>query len=193
MNEEDQGLKPKYTSPKGKDMNISESVEVPNAAILNDMTPDGHKEESKKNEVEDQSTILNLSLAKDMVVAVNPSKKDVTCNIRATKNMSVVISPKNDQLLKMPKISVNKSLIPKPVKNKLVNQEVVHDEEGNNAKKGRDLDEESAVQNFMNVARQGDFSPRQIEKGKSVDKGRTKQKTIILVFKALGENENDCI
>nr|XP_009587917.1 uncharacterized protein LOC104085557 [Nicotiana tomentosiformis] len=39
----------------------------------------------------------------------------------------------------------------------------------------KDLDEDSTPQNFLNVARQGDLSPRHIEKVKSVAKGRKKQ------------------
>lgn len=36
------------------------------------------------------------------------------------------------------------------------------------------LDEQSTAKNFLNVARQGDLSPRHIEKGKSTIKGRNK-------------------
>lgn len=64
------------------------------------------------------------------------------------------------------------SLIPKPVKSQLVNQ-VEHD--GDRAIGGKDMDEESTAQNLLNIARQGDLSPRQIEKGKSTGKGRKKQ------------------
>lgn len=47
--------------------------------------------------------------------------------------------------------------------------------EGNRENKGKDLDEKSTAQNFINVARQGDLSPRQVDKGRSNDKGRKKQ------------------
>lgn len=40
---------------------------------------------------------------------------------------------------------------------------------------GKDLDKESTTQNFLNVARQGDLSPRHMEQGKSAAKGRKKQ------------------
>lgn len=39
---------------------------------------------------------------------------------------------------------------------------------------GKDLDEESSAQNFRNIARQGDLSPRHNNKGKSATKGRNK-------------------
>lgn len=39
----------------------------------------------------------------------------------------------------------------------------------------KDLDEESTAQNCLNVAKQGDLSPRHIEKVKSAVKGRKKQ------------------
>lgn len=42
-------------------------------------------------------------------------------------------------------------------------------------KSGKDLDEESTTQNFLNVAKRGDISPRLIEKVKSAAKGRRKQ------------------
>lgn len=40
---------------------------------------------------------------------------------------------------------------------------------------GKDLDEKSTAQNFINVARQGDISPRQMEKGKAAAKGKKKK------------------
>lgn len=45
----------------------------------------------------------------------------------------------------------------------------------NMEKSGKDLDEESTTQNFLNVAKRGDISPRLIEKVKSAAKGRRKQ------------------
>lgn len=40
--------------------------------------------------------------------------------------------------------------------------------------KGRDLDEESTCQNFKNVARQADISPRHMDQGKSAGSGNKK-------------------
>lgn len=40
---------------------------------------------------------------------------------------------------------------------------------------GHDMDQEYTNQNFQNIARQGDLSPRQIEKAKSAAKGKKKQ------------------
>lgn len=56
----------------------------------------------------------------------------------------------------------------------MVPQQQERDEE-NIKIKGKDLDEESTAQNIINVARQGDISPRHIEKGKSAAKGNKKQ------------------
>ncbi|XP_070022141.1 uncharacterized protein [Nicotiana sylvestris] len=46
--------------------------------------------------------------------------------------------------------------------------------EDKDARAGQDLDEESTTQNFQNVARQGDLSPRIVEKAKSAAKERKK-------------------
>lgn len=40
---------------------------------------------------------------------------------------------------------------------------------------GKVMDEESIAHNFLNIAKQGDLSPRHIEKVKSAAKGRKKQ------------------
>lgn len=48
------------------------------------------------------------------------------------------------------------------------------------------MDEESAAQNFMNVARRGNLSPRQIESGKLAGRGRKKQTKEIPSVQAVG-------
>lgn len=50
-----------------------------------------------------------------------------------------------------------------------------HDQVDHAEQKGRDIDEESTAQNFLNVAKKGDLSPRLIEIVKSATKGRKKQ------------------
>lgn len=59
-------------------------------------------------------------------------------------------------------------------------------DDGNITGKGKDLDEESTAQNFMNVARQGDLSPRLIAKGKSTGKCRKKQQKDITNIQPTG-------
>ncbi|XP_070017818.1 uncharacterized protein [Nicotiana sylvestris] len=49
-----------------------------------------------------------------------------------------------------------------------------HDQVGHAEHKGRDMDEESTTQNFLNVAKQGDLSPRLIDIVKSATKGKKK-------------------
>lgn len=75
----------------------------------------------------------------------------------------------------MIKDNAAKILIPKPTKNQIAAAEQQKKMEDNTGGKGRDLDVESTSQNFMNIARQGDLSPKHIEKGKSVGRGRKKQ------------------
>lgn len=54
-------------------------------------------------------------------------------------------------------------------------QHLATHEENQYEGRGKDFDEESTTQNFMNMARQGDLSPRHMDKVKSVGKGRKKQ------------------
>lgn len=49
------------------------------------------------------------------------------------------------------------------------------EDDDQHARGGKDLYEESTAQNFRNAARQGDISPRFVEKGKSIGKSRRKQ------------------
>lgn len=70
---------------------------------------------------------------------------------------------------------VNSFLVQKPVKTHIVTHLQQGEVHGNLEVQGKDLDEEYTIQNFINIARQGDISPRQIEKGKSTGKGRKKQ------------------
>ncbi|XP_009803099.2 uncharacterized protein [Nicotiana sylvestris] len=50
-----------------------------------------------------------------------------------------------------------------------------HDQVNHEELKGRDMDEESTAQKFLNVVKQGDLSPRLIELVKSATKGKKKQ------------------
>ncbi|XP_019257603.1 PREDICTED: uncharacterized protein LOC109235805 [Nicotiana attenuata] len=68
-----------------------------------------------------------------------------------------------------------RSLIPNPIGNQI---EFPVENEGNADNlegKGRDLDAESTCQNFRNIAKQGDLSPRYLDKGKSVGRGKKGQ------------------
>nr|XP_016509082.1 PREDICTED: uncharacterized protein LOC107826604 [Nicotiana tabacum] len=73
------------------------------------------------------------------------------------------------------KAKVEKSPILIPMRNQLAAQQKDHGNNENVGGKWRDMDEESTARNFMNVARQGDLSPREIEKGKSAGRGKKKQ------------------
>ncbi|XP_070040273.1 uncharacterized protein [Nicotiana tomentosiformis] len=64
------------------------------------------------------------------------------------------------------KENVSKNLIPKSFKNQLTTKDVQAEDEDTQLRKGKDLDAESTTQNFMHVARQGDISPRKMEKGR---------------------------
>lgn len=78
-----------------------------------------------------------------------------------------------------------KAIVPKPWKNQITKQQQGSPEEENDARSGKDIDEESTLKKFMNVERQGDLSPRNILKVKSVGKGKKRQQKKILVSLAL--------
>ncbi|XP_016484601.1 uncharacterized protein LOC107805125 [Nicotiana tabacum] len=66
------------------------------------------------------------------------------------------------------------TLIPKHVRTELGTQVNTKEYVGILGTDGKDLDDESTTQNFLNIARQGDISPRQMEKGKLAGRGRKK-------------------
>lgn len=69
------------------------------------------------------------------------------------------------------------SLISKIVKNQLATMEGNNNNNGDEESTevtGKYMDEEYTIQNFQNVARQGDLSPRLIDRGKTTGKGRKK-------------------
>lgn len=70
---------------------------------------------------------------------------------------------------------ISKSLIPKPIKNQLVPNENNGEDTEKLRGAGKDMDEESTTQNFQNVTRKGDLSPRHVDRRKSVGQGRKKQ------------------
>lgn len=66
------------------------------------------------------------------------------------------------------------------------------EEENKEDTHGQDMDEESTAQNFKHIARQGDLSPRVMDKVKSAGRGkkRNTKKTLVsrvLVFKQEGQ------
>ncbi|XP_019231592.1 PREDICTED: uncharacterized protein LOC109212408 [Nicotiana attenuata] len=81
----------------------------------------------------------------------------------------------NNNNVDQPKANEDKLMMHKSTKNQIATTEQQKDMEDDTSSKGRDLDAESTCQNFRNVARQGDISPRFMEKGKSAGRGRKKQ------------------
>lgn len=73
------------------------------------------------------------------------------------------------------KDNTSKNTIPKPIKNQVMVREHYNEDEENQLGRRRDLDRRSSTQNFRNVARQGDLSPRYMEKTKSAGRGRKKK------------------
>lgn len=73
------------------------------------------------------------------------------------------------------KENASKSLIQKPIKTQMVAHWEDKGYEENLGVMGRDLDEETSAQNFLNVAKQADLSPRLIDKGRSTCRGKKKQ------------------
>lgn len=69
----------------------------------------------------------------------------------------------------------NYIVVPKPIKNQLSRQHQMVEEENNGERIGKDMDEETTTQNFTNIARQCDLSPRQIDKVNSFGRGKKKQ------------------
>ncbi|XP_070048975.1 uncharacterized protein [Nicotiana tomentosiformis] len=65
-----------------------------------------------------------------------------------------------------------------------INQMMTQDKNGEEEEifraKGKDMDEESTFQNFMNVTRHGDLSPRHMENGKSVNTKRAFERIITI-------------
>lgn len=84
------------------------------------------------------------------------------------------------------KETTNKHMMLKFTKYQIPTAEQQKDMEDDTTSKGKDLDAESTCQNFRNVARQGDISPRFMEKGKSVGRGRKKHAKEVPSVQPLG-------
>ncbi|XP_070032135.1 uncharacterized protein [Nicotiana tomentosiformis] len=97
-------------------------------------------------------------------------------------NAQPPVQPKNtvpleSTQLKLQKKGEEQAMVPKLQKPNTVDALGVNDANDVDEEVDRtckDLDQESTAQNFLNVARQGDLSPRHIEKAKSAAKGRKK-------------------
>ncbi|XP_019246470.1 PREDICTED: uncharacterized protein DDB_G0290685-like [Nicotiana attenuata] len=83
----------------------------------------------------------------------------------------------NSAQLQTSNMQSDQDVLPISQANIVVPQRTMEVEEqlGHAKKTGRDMDEESSIQNILNVAKQGDLSPRHIEQVKSAAKGRRKQ------------------
>lgn len=77
--------------------------------------------------------------------------------------------------LKLQKKIEEHAMAPKPRKSNIVAALGDNDVDDQVDRLGKDLDAKSTTQNFLNVAKQGDLSPRHIDKVKTTAKGRKKQ------------------
>lgn len=69
----------------------------------------------------------------------------------------------------------DKCLTIKTAKNQMTVKDVQAEDEDSQMGKGKDLDAESTTQNFMHVTRQGNISPRPMDKGRSAGRGKKRQ------------------
>jgi len=111
-----------------------------------------------------------------LVTHVNPG--DGTSSMIQKANPRVI----TDSIQKK---NISKNLIPKPIHNQLIVQDNA-EEEQLKRNKGKNMDAESTTQNFINVSRKGDISPRQIETGKSAVRGKKKQPRVTFVVQVTG-------
>lgn len=93
----------------------------------------------------------------------------------AGKQLPMVASSPSNQPLKVTKENLNNLFIPKPIQNQMVQQTDGIQEDEQCERGGKDLDAESTAQKFMNTAKQGDISPRLMDKAKSIGRWRKKQ------------------
>lgn len=84
------------------------------------------------------------------------------------------IVPMGITILQRDKTCNIRAMIPNVTKNSIVPEGKDNEDEEHLEKSGKDLDEESTAQNFLNIVQQGDISSRQTEKVKSATKGRKK-------------------
>lgn len=84
------------------------------------------------------------------------------------------IVPMGITILQRDKTGNIRAMIPNVTKNSIVPEGKDNEDGEHLEKSGKDLDEESTAQNFLNIVQQGDISSRQTEKVKSATKGRKK-------------------
>lgn len=122
-----------------------------------------------KPAIQDKNLNPCPALPDTTLAPVNPNLQNNN-NIILSENHVTSVAPVNKEFPKG-----NCALAPKSVKTQMVKQNKNDEEENNVEKNGPDMDEESTTQNFMHIARQGDLSPRVIDKVKSAGRGKKKQ------------------
>lgn len=152
-------LKAPELDPKPTDRKMIQSKVNPNPTVTLVVTPD-----------------MNPNTTVQTPATVNPNP-----NTDLQGNKVPVNKVLNEE-----KENTSKAVVPKPVKTQLTKQTAALEEEDNVEGKGKDMDEESITHNFRKVARQGDLSPRHLDKAKSTGKDRKKQQKEISIVSNIG-------
>lgn len=144
---------------------VQGSTTIPSKVNKNHIVPAVDPGDKRGEELEHPGESSLNELERGVQQKLNPVTPGIGAVKLALKD-GVLSSPKKpvNPTGVVQKENTTKNLIPKPTKNQMVTQEFNDDEEQNQRAKGRDMDAESTAQNFMNVARQRDIFPRQMEK-----------------------------
>lgn len=116
----------------------SDAEHINEINLISKQTEDGDKKQQQENTVKTKDV---QQLGQQRAIVVNDSLKS-PIDSRGNKG----------------KGNSNRNLIPRPTINSLVGQQEAKEGEFLTAAQGKDLDEESTAQNFLNVARQGGLS-----------------------------------